>query len=365
MTLQQSLQANTTKINELFNQLQNTSNQAVKTRENLFGDLSRELRLHADLEQKHLLPALRGNEDNKELVAEAAKTNRELRGKLDEVEALPKGDGDFLPRLAELRKLFKEQLREERKDLVPAAKRSLSDEQAERVADKIDAQRERAEEEQRAAEEARKEAARLEREQEKAAAARKQAADEAAEAAKRSARELSGSARELGKAASVAVRQQADKARDTSEKAVENVKEAAVRARDEATDTARRVKDEAEKTARNVKDSATESANAIREEARERGADIKAVGNALRNFGRIGSELRSVMVDSIKRSGRDSLEMGKQLIRNPRKFGQVQKDYAAAATRNLMESTNAMLLIVRSGSSTARRPVEQRLEATS
>jgi hypothetical protein len=147
MTLQQTLQANTGKTKELFDQLQDTSDQAVKKRENLFGELARELRLHADLEQRDLIPALRKNDETKDLATEAAKTNRELRAKIDEIEALPKGDGNFQPRLAELRKLFDQQLREERRELVPAIRHNLSGKEVAAVEDKIEARLAKADEE--------------------------------------------------------------------------------------------------------------------------------------------------------------------------------------------------------------------------
>jgi Hemerythrin HHE cation binding domain len=371
MTLQQTLQANTGKTKELFDKLAQTSDQAVKTRENLFGDLARELRLHAEVEQKHVLPALRGNDKTKELAADAARTNKELRGKVDELEALPKGDAEFLPRLGELRKLFQQQLREERQELVPAV-RQLGDEKAEAVAARIEATRERADDEQRAEAEARRAEARREAEARQAAESGKQAAAAVATAAKANARELGRSAAEAvdsgkQKAAEAvdttrqkahdavdATKQKAaelrDSAREASDKAADGVKNAAVRVRAEA---------------KRVKDEAAETVSVLRDTARERGADVKAVGSALRSFGKVGGEVRQVVVGSIKRSGRDSLEMGKQILRNPKQFGRVQRDYAAAATRNLMESANQIFGIVRSASAAARQPIEQRLRTVS
>lgn len=356
MTLQQTLQANDGKTKELFDKLEDTSDQAVKTRENLFSELSRELRLHADLEQRHLFPALRNDGHNKELISEAAKVNRELRAKIDEIEALPKGDSSFRPRLAELRKLYQQQTREERRELLPAAKKALGQEEAEAVERRMEARRARAEEEQRAEAEERRDAARRDDEHAKAVAARKRAAAEVVEAAKLNARDLRKSTGE-------AVQHGASSARKTSEKAVASGTDALRRVRERASDAARRVREEASQAARRISDEARETVTAYRETARERGADVKAVASALRDLAKAGPELRSVMLNSLKQSGRDGLESSRQLLRNPLKFGQVQRDYAAAATRNLMESTNAMLQVVRSATAASRQPVEQRLRA--
>ena len=376
MTLQQTINASTAKARELFDKLENTSDQAVKTRENLYAELSRELHLHADIEERDLLPALRRNDETKELVPDAARLNRELRAKTDELVALPKGDASFLPRLAELRKTFQQQIGVERRELVPAARKNLSEDQVEAVERKIEARLDQAEEQQRAEaeqrreearrqDEERKEAARRQAERNKAAAATKQAATAVADATKQNVREVRKStehavdatrqkAEEVRDSAAEAVRHGAESVRETADHAVTNAAHAVERARDNAADRARR-----------VREGAAETVAVYRETARERGADVKAVGSALRNFGKVGSELRSVMVNSIKRSGRDSLNMGKQLLRNPRNFGPLQREYMAAATRNLMESTNEMLAIVRSASSAGRLPVEQRLKATS
>lgn len=359
MTLQQTLQANSARTKELFDKLAETSDQAVKTRENLFTELARELRLHAEIEQKHLLPALRGNDKTKELVPEAARTNKELREKVDELEALPKGEAEFRERLGELRKLYQQQQREERQELVPAVRQKLGEEKAESVASRIEATRERAEDEQRAEAEAKRAVAKREAEARQAAQAGKDAAVAVTEAAKANARELGRSAAE---AVDTGKHKAAEAVEATKHKASElrdAVQDASGKAAAEARGAAERVRNEA----RRVRDEAAATVAAYRATARERGADVQALGSALRNFGKAGTELRAVVVDSLKRSGRDSLELGKQILRDPRRFGKAQRAYAAAATRNLLESTDQALLIVRSASTSAHQPIADRLRA--
>jgi hypothetical protein len=111
----------------------------VKTREKLFSELKNELELHISLEGQHLFPILRRNPETKELVADAIKDNKELLAKLDELEALPKNDETFLERLKELQKTFRQHARDEKRELLPAVKRALSEEQVNRVAEKFEA----------------------------------------------------------------------------------------------------------------------------------------------------------------------------------------------------------------------------------
>src|SRR3982074_3258562 len=139
MSFRTLMQAGPAKANELFAKLSDTSDGAVKTREKLFTDLKAELELHTNLEEQHLFPILKRNAETKELVADAIKDNKELRAKLAELEALPKNDEAVPERLKELQKTFRQHARDEKRELLPAVKRALSQEQVQGVTEKIEA----------------------------------------------------------------------------------------------------------------------------------------------------------------------------------------------------------------------------------
>jgi hypothetical protein len=139
MNFRTLMQAGPAKANELFARLAETSDGAVKTREKLFTELKNELELHTSLEEQHLFPILRRNAETKELVAGAIKDNKELRAKLTELEALPKSDEAFPERLKDLQKTFRQHARDEKRELLPAVQRALSEEQVQGVAEKIEA----------------------------------------------------------------------------------------------------------------------------------------------------------------------------------------------------------------------------------
>ena len=139
MSFRMVMQAGPAKVNELFAKLSETSDGAVKTREKVFAELKAELELHTGLEEQHLFPILRRNPETKGLVAEAIKDNKELRAKLDELDALPKNDEAFLGQLKELQKTFRQHARDEKRELLPAVQRALSEEQVQGVAEKIEA----------------------------------------------------------------------------------------------------------------------------------------------------------------------------------------------------------------------------------
>ena len=181
MNLRTVMQAGPAKANELFAKLSETSDGAVKTREKFFTELKAELELHTSLEEQHLCPILRRNPETEELVAEAIKDNKELRAKLAELDALPKNDAAFPERLKELQKTFRQHARDEKRELLPAVQRALSEEQVQGVAEKIEAGVAEAEQARQDGEEARRLKARQERERADRQAQAEQAQQAAAE----------------------------------------------------------------------------------------------------------------------------------------------------------------------------------------
>ncbi|WP_414474330.1 phasin family protein [Microvirga sp. M2] len=130
-------QAPPDKANELFDKLLATSENAVKTRERLFQDLKQELELLAALEEEHLFPVLRRH-GMQDLVHAASNDNREISALLAELERMPKNSSDFLGKVAELRRIFQQHIRDDRKELLPAMLKVLSDEEANAVAEQVE-----------------------------------------------------------------------------------------------------------------------------------------------------------------------------------------------------------------------------------
>lgn len=175
-TIRQLIQASPTRANELFSKLVDTSENAVKTREKLYSELKEELELLAGLEEQHLFPVLRKHKDLKDLVREALNDNKETRKLLSDLDKTAKDTDEFATRIADLRKLFQQHIRDEKKELLPAVLKALSDEEAEAVVGRIEAAKADIEEAKRAEAEERREKARREREKAEAEQSRIEAA---------------------------------------------------------------------------------------------------------------------------------------------------------------------------------------------
>jgi hypothetical protein len=130
-------QAPPDRANELFEKLLATSDAAVKTRERLLADLRDELQLLATLQEEHLYPVLRRHGMH-DLVRDATNDNEETRALLAELERRPKSGTEFVSRVAELRRTFQQHIRDDRKELLPAVLKVLSDEEASTMAEKVE-----------------------------------------------------------------------------------------------------------------------------------------------------------------------------------------------------------------------------------
>src|SRR5215217_9749233 len=165
-TIRQLLQTSPAKANDLFAKLVDTSDSAVKTREKLFSDLGAELELLARLEEEHLFPVLRKHKETKALVSEVLADDKRMRTLLDELETTPKDSEEFATKVAELRKIHQQSVRDGKNELLPAVLKALSDEEAQAIVDRIEAEKAEIEEARMVEAEQRRIAARLEREQE-------------------------------------------------------------------------------------------------------------------------------------------------------------------------------------------------------
>ena len=213
--IRQLLQASPAKANELFAKLLDTSENAVKTRERLFAELKSELELLAKLEEEHLFPVLRKHKETKDLVSDAINDNKQTRKLLAELERIPRGSEEFAPKVAELRKVFQQSVRDERRELLPAVLKALSDEEAQAVVEKIEDGKAEVEEAKRAEPEQRRAEARQEREQaEELLAEQKEAADREQETRK--------AARQTAQAVAQTTEAVAESSRKVAQSAAEN-----------------------------------------------------------------------------------------------------------------------------------------------
>lgn len=337
MTLRQTIQAAPGKTAELIKKLSETSNQAIKTREGLFEQLGDELSRYVEIEEQHFLPLLRKTAETKDLAADALKGNKELQASLKKLTEMPKDTDDFLAELDVLKKNFQQYVRNERKELLPAVLKALSDEEAGALADSIDGAVADAEAAKR--EENREEKAKAKRAAEKA---------DQAEAAKREA----------------ARTQQATKraARETRDKAASVVARGADKIQDGARQATAKLKDETRKAASDTREAMlvhSETSQKLRD-------DMKAIKSSSTVSAGAATEILSAMSEWLGNATRINAEAAQTLMRcrTPQDIAAHQQEYATTALRTWMEGNAKLLDISKRNSQQALSPLNSRLKET-
>jgi uncharacterized protein (TIGR02271 family) len=158
-----------------------------------------------DLEEQHLFPILRKQPEAKDLVTAAIRDNKDLRAKLGEFDALPKNDPTFLAKIAELQKAFRQHARDEKRELLPAVQKALSEEQVQNIVGKMETTLAEADQARQDEAEEKRAAARREREEREQAELRAQQEQEAKQERQETARRAQKAAREATEATVEAV----------------------------------------------------------------------------------------------------------------------------------------------------------------
>jgi hypothetical protein len=335
MTLRQTIQAAPTKTNDLIDKLSNTSNEAIKTRETLFQELSQQLTLYVDLEEQHLIPLLRKDASTRAIATDTLKGNKALRTLLTELEKAPKDDDAFTDKLAELKTGFQQHVRDERKELLPAVLKVLDDDEASQLAARIEGGIADAENKKRKA---------------KREVARRAKRD--AEAIKHQAGARRAAVRAQKAAAGQAARG-VKKATDTAEREAGRV-QAVVRQASE---------DLSQRTRRAVS-SASDAIATYQGSVRMNVEDLRAVTEASTASARALSDVGAAVTDWASKSARTNVEVSREFLqcKTVAQVAETQMKFVSSMMRNWMEGSTQVLAIAQRASRQALRPLENRLD---
>jgi hypothetical protein len=348
MSLRTVMQAGPAKANELFAKLFDTSESAVKTREKLFAELKIELELHASLEEQHLFPILRRNAETKGLIADAIKDNKDLRARLAELEGLPKNDEAFSDRLKELQKAFRQHARDEKRELLPAVQRALSEEQVQGVAEKMEAGVAEAEQARHDEAEERRLKARQERERAERQAERQAEAERAQQAAAEQARQEEAEhrrakARQEREEAARQAEQQADQeAPEEAERRTHDAAEAVARMAAMAPANVLRVVEGTASSSLQAGEEMRGVTDAYAGAAKRMVPDRQAVAALPRIGGDVMAGFQSAWIEWIGQAARASASVSQELVL---KAAERQRQFAADAVQGWMEHNTRLMKI--------------------
>ena len=132
------LKADHEKVAGILEKIDETTERAVKGRDELFGQLKAELDLHAMIEEEILYPALEETEEAREITLEAYEEHRLVKQLLAELEAEPKDTEEWTAKFSVLKENIEHHVEEEEGEMFTKARKALSKEQIETLGEQLE-----------------------------------------------------------------------------------------------------------------------------------------------------------------------------------------------------------------------------------
>lgn len=127
------------KVAGILSSIEETTERAIKGREELFTRLKQELDLHAKIEEEIFYPAIEGAEETREVTLEAYEEHRLVKQLLAELEAEPKDTEEWTAKFTVLKENIEHHVEEEEGEMFKQARQVLSEEEVEELGNRLQA----------------------------------------------------------------------------------------------------------------------------------------------------------------------------------------------------------------------------------
>ena len=126
-------------VEKLFSEFEQAGERAYKTKQGLVERITRELEVHATLEEETFYPAVRAKarKDGKELVDEAVEEHHLVRVTLGELAGLSATDDAFDAKVQVLIENVRHHVEEEESEMLPQAEKLLGQEELARLGEEM------------------------------------------------------------------------------------------------------------------------------------------------------------------------------------------------------------------------------------
>lgn len=131
------LKADHEKVAGILETIEDTTERAVKGRDQFFAELKAELDLHAMIEEEIFYPALEDTDEAREITLEAYEEHRLVKQLLAELEAEPKDTEEWTAKFTVLKENIEHHVEEEEGELFKKARQALSEEEIETLGDRL------------------------------------------------------------------------------------------------------------------------------------------------------------------------------------------------------------------------------------
>ena len=132
------LKADHERVAGLLEEIDETTERAVKGRDELFTRLKAELDLHAKIEEEILYPALEETEETHEITLEAYEEHRLVKQLLTELESEPKDSEEWTAKFTVLKENVEHHVEEEEGEMFKKARKVLSQEEIDELGARLE-----------------------------------------------------------------------------------------------------------------------------------------------------------------------------------------------------------------------------------
>ena len=137
------LKADHEKVSGIFDKLEETTERAAKTREELFAQLKQELDVHAHVEETIFYPAIKQEAETREITLEGFEEHHVIKTLLKELEGQSVETEQWAAKLKVLKENVEHHVEEEEGEMFKGAREVLSKEQLEDLGTRMEAEKKR------------------------------------------------------------------------------------------------------------------------------------------------------------------------------------------------------------------------------
>jgi len=132
------LKADHKKVAGILKKIDETTERAVKTREELFTQVKTELDVHTRIEETIFYPALKEAEETRDITMEAFEEHRLVKQLLQELDKEDKGAEEWTAKFTVLKENIEHHVEEEEDEMFKKARKVLSDQEAEALGTRME-----------------------------------------------------------------------------------------------------------------------------------------------------------------------------------------------------------------------------------
>ena len=131
------------KVAGLMDRVEETTDNAVKTRQDTFRQIMEELQIHAQIEETIFYPALQVETETEDITREAYEEHKVVKTLLKELDSMPKDDPQWIAKFKVLKENVEHHVEEEEGEMFTKARKVLEKEELDELGQEMQEEKKR------------------------------------------------------------------------------------------------------------------------------------------------------------------------------------------------------------------------------